>query len=245
MRITKDFAEKEKLKIIWKKRGAILKELRKRRGLKQETMAEMLNVSVNSYGLYETGNLPITDDRIVTICEFYGTTPNMLLGYETVRVQDISTALRILADAGVKYSTTGDSTTIPVKQFENSADFGAASGIKFPDKKKAALQKSCFHADQDDLIRYVNAAQSQASEEMKAVYQALFIAKFRSYLYMILENSSLQETIKNFEYWREILQALPKAVKDGLPVEIEPGSKFDPDKLPAFPDPKAEKEGDQ
>ena len=245
MRITKDFAEKEKLKLIWKKRGAILKELRKRRGLKQETMAEILNVSVNSYGLYETGNLPITDDRIVTICEFYGITPNMLLGYETIRVQDIPTALRILADAGVKYSTTGDLTTIPVKQFEARADFGAASGIKFPDKRKSELQKSDFHPDHDDLLRFVNAAQDQASEEMKAVYQALFVAKFRSYLYMMLENNHLQEIIKEFERWRGILPVVPKAVKDGKPVEIDPGSKFDPDKLPAFPETEAEKDGEK
>ena len=197
----------QELKSMWRKRGLILREIRKRRGLSQANVTEELGISEGLYSkYYENGNGPIPDDKIYALCNLLRTTPNILLGYETIRVTDITVAKDILKDANIRFTDNGKQIVIPVNQFDESKDFGKSfSGILFSDKKKAELRESNFIIDYDDLSSCVNSAQIQASSEMRSVYEALFLIKFKSRLYEKMEFEALNEELKKYEEWRPLL----------------------------------------
>lgn len=65
------------------KRGQILKELRKRKGLNQSSLAVMLDVSQQAYQKYEYGTAEPTYDSLSKLADFYGVTTDYLLGRES------------------------------------------------------------------------------------------------------------------------------------------------------------------
>lgn len=64
------------------KRGQILKELRKSKGLNQSFFAEMLGISLTAYQKYEHGTAEPNFDNLSKLADFYGVTTDYLLGRE-------------------------------------------------------------------------------------------------------------------------------------------------------------------
>lgn len=64
-------------------RGQILKELREKRGLKQEELAAFLGITQQAYGRYEKGTSEPNGDGFVKLADFYGVTTDYLLGRES------------------------------------------------------------------------------------------------------------------------------------------------------------------
>jgi len=64
------------------KRGQILKELRKSKGLNQSYFSEMLGISLTAYQKYEHGTAEPNFDNLSKLADFYGVTTDYLLGRE-------------------------------------------------------------------------------------------------------------------------------------------------------------------
>lgn len=61
--------------------GVRLQRIRKNIGIKQDTMARNLGISVTMYGYYEAGKCSVPLEKILPICDMLNTSPNQLLGY--------------------------------------------------------------------------------------------------------------------------------------------------------------------
>ena len=81
----------------------ILKEYRRRYGYSQEDVARLLHMNKDAYAKYEQGKNAMTLDRLLSLCEIYNVTPNILLGYE-----DLSRVNSICEYYGVRYQTIGN-----------------------------------------------------------------------------------------------------------------------------------------
>lgn len=64
------------------KRGQLLKDLRKSKGLNQAELAKLIDVSVQAYQKYEYGTAEPTFDSVCTLADFYGVSTDYLLGRE-------------------------------------------------------------------------------------------------------------------------------------------------------------------
>ena len=62
------------------KRGQILKDLRKSKGLNQSELASMLEISNQAYQKYEYGTAEPNYDTLCKLADFYGVTTDYLLG---------------------------------------------------------------------------------------------------------------------------------------------------------------------
>ena len=65
------------------KRGQILKDLRKLKGLNQSYFSDMLGISLTAYQKYEHGTAEPNFDNLSKLADFYGVTTDYLLGRET------------------------------------------------------------------------------------------------------------------------------------------------------------------
>ena len=57
-----------------------IKELRKRDGINQQKLAEVLNVKRPAVSKYENGEIPLTDETIKILSEYFDVTTDYLLG---------------------------------------------------------------------------------------------------------------------------------------------------------------------
>ncbi|HWQ72678.1 MAG TPA: helix-turn-helix transcriptional regulator [Desulfitobacteriaceae bacterium] len=57
-----------------------LRDLREDRDLKQQTLADLLNISQTTYSRYESGTLDIPSVSLIKLAKFYGTSIDYLLG---------------------------------------------------------------------------------------------------------------------------------------------------------------------
>lgn len=64
------------------KRGQILKDLRKLKGLNQSYLSDMLGISLTAYQKYEHGTAEPNFDNLSKLADFYGVTTDYLLGRE-------------------------------------------------------------------------------------------------------------------------------------------------------------------
>ncbi|MCM1009101.1 MAG: helix-turn-helix domain-containing protein [Ruminococcus flavefaciens] len=62
------------------KRGQILKDLRRAKGLNQSYFAELLGISLTAYQKYEHGTAEPNFDNLSKLADFYGVTTDYLLG---------------------------------------------------------------------------------------------------------------------------------------------------------------------
>ncbi len=72
------------------KRGQILKELRKMKGLNQSDLAKMLDVSLQAYQKYEYGTAEPNQNSMVKLADFYGVTTDFLLGRTPSQTTDLN-----------------------------------------------------------------------------------------------------------------------------------------------------------
>lgn len=56
-----------------------LRSIREDRDLKQKDLAEILNVSQNTYSQYETGVIALTAEVLIKLSDFYGVSIDYLL----------------------------------------------------------------------------------------------------------------------------------------------------------------------
>lgn len=75
------------------KRGNILLNLRKRRNIKQSTVADILGISQQAYLKYEHGEADPTIDALIKLSDFYNVSIECLLGLEKIKKPDILTQL--------------------------------------------------------------------------------------------------------------------------------------------------------
>jgi len=57
-----------------------LKDLREDKDLKQENIANLLKITRQQYGLYETGKRTIPIDLLITLAHFYDTSIDYIVG---------------------------------------------------------------------------------------------------------------------------------------------------------------------
>ena len=57
-----------------------LKDLREDKDLKQENIAQLLKITRQQYGLYETGKRTIQLDLLIELASFYNTSIDYILG---------------------------------------------------------------------------------------------------------------------------------------------------------------------
>ena len=57
-----------------------IRALREDHDLKQHHLAEMLGIAQNTYSQYETGKIAFTDEALMKLADFYGTSVDYLLG---------------------------------------------------------------------------------------------------------------------------------------------------------------------
>lgn len=63
-----------------KQYNEILKELREDNDLKQETVANHLEITKQQYSLYETGKREFKVKHIIELCKFYNVSADYVLG---------------------------------------------------------------------------------------------------------------------------------------------------------------------
>lgn len=59
-----------------------LKELREENGMKQSELGKLLNVQDAAISKYESGDIPLTGEKIIQLAEYFGVTTDYLLGLE-------------------------------------------------------------------------------------------------------------------------------------------------------------------
>ena len=60
-----------------------IRNLREDRDLKQKDVADFLKMSRTTYNHYELGHSSFTADMIIDLAHFFGTTPNVLLNFNS------------------------------------------------------------------------------------------------------------------------------------------------------------------
>ena len=70
--------------------GERLKALRQARGLTQEELAKRIGVTKQTISNWENGNITPALDVLITLVEFFRTTPNDMLGYQEPFTVDVS-----------------------------------------------------------------------------------------------------------------------------------------------------------
>ncbi len=60
-----------------------MEELRKRQGLTQAMVAEVLRITQQQYQLYESGKREISLHQMIELADFYGVTMDYIVGRET------------------------------------------------------------------------------------------------------------------------------------------------------------------
>lgn len=62
-----------------------IKMLREEANLKQEDIAKILHVEVAAVSKYETGRVPLKEEYIVILCDFFNVSSDYLLGLSAIR----------------------------------------------------------------------------------------------------------------------------------------------------------------
>lgn len=62
-----------------------LKDLRNDKDLKQENIADILNITRQQYGLYETGKRTIPIDLLIKLAKFYDVSLDYLTGITNIK----------------------------------------------------------------------------------------------------------------------------------------------------------------
>lgn len=70
--------------------GERLKQLRQSRDLTQEDLAKRIGVTKQTISNWENGNITPALDVLITLVEFFHTTPNGMLGYQDPQTVDVS-----------------------------------------------------------------------------------------------------------------------------------------------------------
>lgn len=70
--------------------GERLKTLRQAKGLTQEELAKRIGVTKQTISNWENGNITPALDVLITLVEFFHTTPNGMLGYQDPFTIDVS-----------------------------------------------------------------------------------------------------------------------------------------------------------
>lgn len=83
----------KKDKEAMQKRGDILFNLRKKRNVKQSTVADILGISQQAYLKYEHGDADPTIDALIILSDFYNVSIECLLGLEKIKEPDVLTRL--------------------------------------------------------------------------------------------------------------------------------------------------------
>ncbi len=65
--------------------GKRLRLLREERGLKQQEIADLLEISTSTIGMYERGHRDPNTDSVRTLAKFFNVTTDYLLGYSDKR----------------------------------------------------------------------------------------------------------------------------------------------------------------
>ena len=68
--------------------GEKLKELRKEKGLTQMELANILGIKKITYFKYESGEINIPIPKLIEIARYFETTPNYLLGFDEIEIQE-------------------------------------------------------------------------------------------------------------------------------------------------------------
>ena len=56
-----------------------IKEIREDNDIRQTQLASVLNISQNTYSQYETGKIAFTDEILIKLADYYGTSVDFLL----------------------------------------------------------------------------------------------------------------------------------------------------------------------
>ncbi len=62
-----------------------IKQLRNEKGINQDTLSKLLGIEIAGISKLETGRVPLKDDYILKLSEYFGVTTDYLLGKSDVR----------------------------------------------------------------------------------------------------------------------------------------------------------------
>lgn len=79
-------------------KGSRLKELREEKGLKQSELAQILNISPSSIGMYETDKRDPDDELKIKISDYFNVSIDYLMGKSDIRELDSNNDIEINDD---------------------------------------------------------------------------------------------------------------------------------------------------
>lgn len=68
--------------------GKRLKKIRENRKISQEEVASFLGIKKITYFKYESGEINIPIPKLIEIARYFETTPNYLLGFDEIEIQE-------------------------------------------------------------------------------------------------------------------------------------------------------------
>lgn len=68
--------------------GKRLKKIRENRKISQEEVASFLGIKKITYFKYESGEINIPIPKLIEIARYFETTPNYLLGFDEIKIQE-------------------------------------------------------------------------------------------------------------------------------------------------------------
>lgn len=129
------------------KRGQILKELRKAKGLNQSYFSEMLGISLTAYQKYEHGTAEPNFDNLSKLADFYGVTTDYLLGRET---RDPETPIAAFA----KEANLKELEEVLITKY-----------LELSDKQRESVMEFLRNAIAEETARKSESVQSNAQKE--------------------------------------------------------------------------------
>lgn len=170
-----------------------LKLLRKRKGVSQKGMAEILNVSISAYNMYENGTRTMNPDVLSKLSDFFGVSIDVILGRENIAEPfgreiveqpvpefEDEVYLPIVASLHCGYGTCGEPYTVtgkhPVpksylKKYGKDIVLCYASGLSMLPTIRPGDLMVCYPGDMwdDGSIVIVNV---NDSDTVKRIYRA-------------------------------------------------------------------------
>lgn len=184
----------------------ILKEYRARRGYSQTDVADLIHMTKDAYARYEQGKNAPTLDKLLSLCELYNVTPNILLGYE-----DTGRVNAICDNYGVRYETLNDNK-VRVLLSERKSDPDLI--VSFP-----GFQEILF-----EIVETIQANLTQEYEEYRAMKE-LERHWFQTLLGFRIVDYNCRIENKGVGIFDKALQALEKMSQEEIIEKMKGGEK--------------------
>lgn len=119
-----------------------LKKLRKEKKIKQKDLALMLNIPLRTLQRWENEESSIKPDNLKMLAEYFGVTPEYLLGYSDIRTNEDKKHLEALldfSDVGYVFDDISDEEKFAYREAVYETKLAHLKVLKEKDAEKARL----------------------------------------------------------------------------------------------------------